>query len=199
VVEFPVVLTPGFGDTSRVLEPLAALLCARGFRPILISPQPSDCLAPIEQLAEQLAAAIDRQIPHDQPFHFFGFSMGGLIGRVYWQDMAGDRPLQRFVTLATPHRGSWSAYLHPQRPGCRQMRPGSPFLTALNRDLSRLAAVEFTSLWTPLDVTILPASSSLLPVGVMRQIWAPLHGLLLFDHRVLQVVVDVLAGEEPAG
>jgi len=47
----------------------------------------------------------------------------------------------------------------PERPGCVQMRPDSPFLQ-LNQDAIMLEQLNFTSIWTPFDLMIVPGNSS---------------------------------------
>jgi triacylglycerol lipase len=153
----------------------------------------------IETLAEQLAAYIDATFAHDEPIHLFGFSMGGLICRYYVQQLAGVERVHRLVTLASPHQGTWMAHLYQRRPACIQMRPGSRFLNALNHDLSALDAIDFISLWTPLDLTIMPATSSQLPVGRTVRVLSPAHGLLLHDPRVLHTIAACLAPDRNAG
>lgn len=45
------------------------------------------------------------------------------------------------------------------------MRPNSDFLCDLNRDCATLERAGFVSIWTRFDLMIVPARSSLLPVG----------------------------------
>ncbi len=185
----PIILVPGFGDNRQTVGKLAAYLSSQGLDPCPISPQPSTGTVGIDVLAHQLAGAISAAFAPDQRIDLFGFSMGGLIGRYYLQYLEGAQRTCRFVTLATPHRGTWMSYIFSKRqPATLQMQPGSPFLTALNADLSILEQLDFTSMWTPFDLTIIPPSSSLLPVGKMRRVLSPFHGLLLQDTRVLHAV-----------
>ncbi|WP_178378225.1 hypothetical protein [Chroogloeocystis siderophila] len=37
--------------------------------------------------------------------------MGGLAGRHYLQCLGGVNRVQRFISISTPHRGMWTAYL----------------------------------------------------------------------------------------
>lgn len=194
-MQLPVILVPGIGDDESKLHMLVAQLQQAGRSPIALAPQPSDGTAPIEALARLLADAVDDALGPEQPFDLFGFSMGGIISRYYLQRLGGLPRTRRFVTLASPHQGTWMAYLYPGRPAPRQMRPHSPFLADLNADLQQLAQVEFMSIWSPLDLTIVPASSSALPVGRSVRILSPLHGMLLDDPNVLRRVTACLNGE----
>jgi triacylglycerol lipase len=118
--------------------------------------------------------------------------MGGLIGRVYLQRMEGWRRVDKFITVASPHRGTMTAHLMPMT-AATQMRPDSEFLRALNNDLDPLRAVRFTSVWTPFDLTVVPANSSILPVGKSRRVWSPAHGVMMYDPNVMRVVSVLLA------
>ncbi len=152
-----------------------------------LSPQPSDGRVGIEALAETLAEQIEQTIGPIQPFNLVGFSMGGLICRYYLQHLAEKERVERLLTIATPHQGTWSAYIF-NCPACLQMRPGSHFLQSLNSDLTALQTIAFTSLWSPFDLTILPAMSSWLPVGEIVPIASPFHRTMVLDPQVFRAV-----------
>lgn len=156
-----------------------------------LSPQPSDGRVGIEVLAARLADAVAVHFPDGAPLNFVGFSMGGLICRSYLQQIGGIVRAERLITIATPHQGTWTAYIY-NRPACRQMRPGSRFLAELNRDLPSLQGIQFTSIWTPLDLTIVPAFSSWLPVGEMVPILSPFHRTMVVDLQILRTVAHCL-------
>jgi triacylglycerol lipase len=187
----PTILVPGFSDDAGSLHTLERFLQRQGIPAYTISPQPSNGQVRIEVLAERLAAAIAERFPAPTPIDLVGFSMGGLICRSYLQQMESGQRIERLLTIATPHQGTWTAYTY-DRPACIQMRPGSHFLKALNRDLAPLQRITFTSIWTPLDLTILPASSSYLPVGEMVPMLSPFHRTLVIDPRILHTVAIYL-------
>lgn len=190
----PVVLVPGYQDNRKKMVPLAAYLSARGFDTLPLSPQPSDGSAGIDELASKLAEQIDAALGADRPFNLFGFSMGGLIGRYYLQRLGGVRRVTRFVTLATPHLGSWSAKWIPSQhaPAIVQMRPGSAFLQELNDDLATLDQVPFAALWTPFDLSVTPYHHAYLPERPAQRVLSPFHGLLVYDLSVQRTVERML-------
>jgi triacylglycerol lipase len=102
--------------------------------------------------------------------------------------------VQRYVSISAPNNGSVLAWLIPN-PGCRQMRPGSAFLRDLDSDAARLSKLEFTSLWTPYDLIILPARSS--EMGPARNIRMHIacHPLMVWQKRCLIEVAEALRGE----
>lgn len=185
------ILVPGFNDDTLILSPLTAYLQRAGLNPYALSPQPSNGTVSIETLAKQLAKLIEQQVPTRQRLNLVGFSMGGLICRVYLQQLGGAARSDRLITVATPHQGTWSAYSF-NRPACIEMRPGSQFLAQLNGDLSALRTLAVTSIWTPLDLTIMPSINSYLPVGDFVSILSPFHQTMLMDGQVLRVITDTL-------
>lgn len=185
------VLVPGYGDDASVLGHLAAFLAEQNFRPYPITLVPSDGQVRLEVLAAQIADFVGRTFAEDQPLDFVGFSMGGIVLRYYLQRLGGLERTHHFVTLGTPHRGSWTSYGN-NRPGVRQMRPGSPFLRDLNSDGGRLGRVCFISIWTPLDLMIIPAGSSTLAVARNEAVFTLHHRALLTSRRSLDRVADAL-------
>ncbi|MCO5211484.1 MAG: hypothetical protein M9936_17465 [Caldilinea sp.] len=188
----PVVLVPGWLDNANKMGSLATFLRKEGFATLILSPQPSDGSVPVETLAGQLAEEIERRFAPGQMIDFVGFSMGGLIGRAYLHWMGGSERIRRFVTISTPHRGAIGGRLAWQ-PALRQMVPDSPFITSLNENLDDLSSRPFLSIWTPLDLTVVPADSSVLPVGEARRIINPAHALMVYDRRVQRAVAEFLA------
>lgn len=144
----------------------------------------------LDLLAEQLAVHIDETYG-PRPVDVVGFSMGGMVSRYYIQRLGGVHRVHRFITIASPHNGTWLAYLRYNQ-GAVQMRRGSSFLQQLNQDVEQLTQVQFTSIWTPLDLMIVPAHSSQLPVGDEMQIPVLLHSWMVRDRRCLGAIAQLL-------
>ena len=187
----PVLLVPGYRDDASVFARFVDYLAGQRFRVFPITLTPSDGRVPLEALAGQVARFAESAFATGEALDFVGFSMGGCVLRYYLQRMNGLARTQRFVTLGTPHRGTWTAYAS-NRPGVRQMRPGSPFLDDLATDAHRLASINFTSIWTPLDLTIVPARSSALPVGRQERVRIAHHRALVTSRRSLERVAAAL-------
>jgi triacylglycerol lipase len=187
----PVVLVHGFLYTARAMEPMARFLGRRGFEVHTLTMSPSWGQVGIDELARQLAAFIDSTFSPGQRISLVGFSMGGLTSRYYLQRMGGLERVDRFVTVSTPHRGTILAHLSG-RTGARQMRPGSPFLRDLNRDIETLERATFGSVWTPFDLMVLPPNSSRVPVGEERVRWVAAHPLMVLQPTALRAVAELL-------
>jgi triacylglycerol lipase len=158
----PVVLVHGFKDSGKKMARLAAYLRAHGWETHTPTLAPSWGQVGIDALARQLAAFIDRTLPVAQKFDLIGFSMGGLATRYYLQKLGGHARVEHYISLAAPHHGTAMAYLWPL-PGARQMRFGSEFLRELAAGDEILNQLKVTTIWTPLDLMIVPATSSRLP------------------------------------
>ncbi len=189
----PVLLVHGFLDTTVVFAKMTAYLSNLGWEVHSLNLVPNNGAAGIDELAHQVADYADRHLPSDRPFDLVGFSMGGLVARYYVQRLGGRDRVKRFIAISSPHQGTWTAYTL-QRPGCLQMRPGSDFLQDLNQDATTvLGQLNFTSLWTPYDLMIVPANSSQMPVGKEFRVPVLLHPWMLVDARSLKLVAEQLS------
>jgi triacylglycerol lipase len=188
----PVLLVHGLMDTSHKMRKIAAHLRGLGWQVADIDLTANNGDTRLEILAQQVATKIEQTFAPNQPIDLLGFSMGGLVTRYYIQRLGGIDRVQRFVTISTPHRGTIAANFSTRR-GCIQMRPDHAFIQDLNRDVDRLKALNFTSLWTPFDLIILPPSSSQLGIGTEQKIPVLTHPLMVADRRVLAAIATALA------
>ena len=191
----PVVLVHGFHDSAASMEPMKHWLTKRGWNASAINLFPSDGTATLEDLARQLAIYVNKTFPADQRVDLVGFSMGGLVCRYYVQRLNGGCRVDRLITISAPNQGTWLACLS-RKPGCLEMRPRSAFLTFLNRDTESLTRIQFTSIWTPLDLMIVPASNSRMPIGHEQRFWAPAHPLMILQAGCFKKIEDCLLSTE---
>ncbi|MBP0001001.1 MAG: alpha/beta fold hydrolase [Cyanobacteria bacterium SID2] len=187
-----VVLVHGIFRQSRVFRKLALQLQQRGYTvhtPDLF--HQFGALGLVE-LAQQLAKYLDTHLDDGEPFDLVGLSMGGIVSRYYVQRLGGIDRIRRFVAIASPHFGTWTAYGFPRKTAL-DMRPGSSLLADLNRDVTVLDRVQTTSIWTPWDFIIVPARSCCLPVGRIVRVDVFPHGMMAWHDRSLKAVVEALA------
>lgn len=194
VSSVPVILIPGWLDNAEKMNAMNAFLCGQGFTAETVSPQPSDGSVPLETLATQALEEINARIGAEAVFDYVGFSMGGIIGRVIVHWLVAKHRIRRFVTISSPHQGVIGANIAWQ-PALRQMHRGSSFMQELNAHLADLETIPFLSIWTPLDLTVIPANSSVLPVGRAQRIINPAHALMVSDPRVQRAVANFLGAD----
>jgi triacylglycerol lipase len=187
----PVLLVHGIDDTERVFRLMGPWLQEHGFEAHSLNLVPNDGKAGLDELANQLAVFIDSRFSKNKRFDIVAFSMGGLVSRYYLQRLGGVERVDRFISISTPHQGTWTAFLRANA-GARQMRPGSEFLKDLANDVANLNRIRVTAIWTPLDLMIVPARSCEPGVGRSIRVNVAVHPLMLRDRRVLEAVRQVL-------
>jgi triacylglycerol lipase len=188
----PILLVHGLMDTSHKMRKISNYLRNLGWEVFHIDLTANNGDTRLEILAGQIADLIDRTFAPHQQIDLLGFSMGGLVSRYYIQRLGGMKRVQRFISISTPHHGTIAAYFST-RPGCIQMRPDSDFITDLQSDVSNLNHLNFTSLWTPFDLIILPPSSSQLGIGTEIIIPVIAHPLMVADRRIFKVISAALS------
>lgn len=187
----PVLLIHGIDDTGAIFDRLSPWLATHGWVAYTPELAPNNGEMGLDGLAEQVAEWVRTHFAASLRFHLIGFSMGGLVARYYVQRLGGLDRVERFITISTPHHGTWTAFGR-WNAGARQMRPGSTFLQELNQDVSMLVNVGFTSIWTPLDLMIVPANSSVLEPFRSIPIAVAAHPLMVRDARVLRTIQSLL-------
>jgi triacylglycerol lipase len=183
-----VVLIHGIWDTFRTMRKMETSLRTAGFEPVIVTLTPNGGERPLDDLAGQVNRQIHKRVPADVRFSIVGFSMGGLVARSYLRQFGEPDRIATFVSIASPHRGTVMAWLDG-KPGVRDMRPGSPFLAAIDADASRFSNTRWITIRTPLDLMILPSTSSVLPWAENHSIPVLMHPLLVLDGRVLDAVI----------
>jgi len=188
----PILLVHGINDTTKIFRTMEKFLHDRGWEVHSFNMIPNNGDGDLADLARQVEAYIRENFCPEQRFDLLGFSMGGIVSRYYLQRLGGVQQVDRFISISGPNAGTQTAYLS-QRIGCRQMRPDSEFLANLNQDGEEiLGQVKFTSIWTPLDLMIIPAQSSRMSIGKEIVIPVPLHQWVVTDLRVLEAIAQVL-------
>ncbi|MDF5735362.1 MULTISPECIES: esterase/lipase family protein [unclassified Nostoc] len=191
----PVLLIHGIDDTEAVFHKMRAYLIQGGWSVYSLDLLPNNGDVGLDELAKQVADYVTATFGSEQRLDLVGFSMGGIVSRYYIQRLGGINRVQRFITISSPHHGTVVAY-GSWRPGCVQMRPDSIFLKDLNSDaVIILGQLDFTSIWTPYDLMIVPANSSQISVGSEVIVPVALHPWMLTDSRSLAVVTAALAEE----
>ncbi|WP_174763467.1 triacylglycerol lipase [Aphanizomenon sp. UHCC 0183] len=187
----PVLLVHGINDTGAVFNKMAFSLRQQGLSVHTVDLIPNNGSEVLEKLAQQVANYVNDTFATAQPLDIVGFSMGGIVSRYYIQRLGGINRVQRFITISSPHYGTIVAY-GTWLAGALQMRPHSDFLNDLNSDVEMLKQLNFTSIWTPYDLMIIPTESSQLGIGKEITLPVLLHPLMLTDSRTLSIVAKIL-------
>ena len=187
-----VVLVHGFHNTGAIFDPLVRILEKQGCRCYAPSLQPNDCRLGVRDLTLKLAADIDGHFGPSAPLVFVGFSIGGLITRDYVQNLEPRLRARAVFMISTANHGTLWAGLSPH-PGARQLAPGSPFLDALNADLSVWKTIPVYAYWTPFDLIVLPATNTRCAFGQTRLVPCLLHPWMVRNPAVLADISTKIA------
>lgn len=98
-----VILLHGIARSSVYMKPVAEMLKQNGYTVYNLDYPSTE--QPLEQLAAGVARQIRETIRADQPVHFVGYSMGGIVTRIVLNKYRPDN-LGRVVQLASPNKGS---------------------------------------------------------------------------------------------
>ena len=143
----PLILVHGLWDSPRLFNRLVRRLDADEW-PLLVPHLPHRLGAvPLVTLAQQLDDHIRQRFGDDASVDLLGFSMGGIIGRVWLQQLGGARRTHRFISVGSPQQGTLTAQWIPRwlLAGLADMKCGSALLRSLNADLSPLADLDCVS------------------------------------------------------
>jgi pimeloyl-ACP methyl ester carboxylesterase len=184
-----VVLIHGYLANRATLFPVAAYLRLRGVKQVLSFNYSSS--AGVEQAALALREYLRRHVRGGR-IDLVCHSLGGLVARVYLQELGGARRVDRCVTLGTPHRGTYNSYWLSSRVGS-ELRPDSRLLSRLHGSRASAPGVRFLSLVAGSDNLVVPRVFA----GHEREIHLPDlgHVSMLFSPRVLRMVADYLVSE----
>jgi pimeloyl-ACP methyl ester carboxylesterase len=187
-----VVLVHGYLANRSTLFPLAAALRLRGVKQILQFNY--DSRAGVERGALALREFLRRHVRGGR-IDLVGHSLGGLVARVYVQQLGGSRRVDRCVTLATPHRGTYNAYWLWSRVG-GELRPDSPLLARLRDSASTASRVRFLSVIAGSDNLVIPRVFAGHEEEIVIEDLG--HVSMLFSPTLLRRVADWLAAPRAA-
>ena len=196
----PVVFVHGWSASASVWEAMTERFRADGWpEPYLVAWSYDTNLSNVET-AGLLAAQVDAVLAETgaSRVDIVAHSMGALPARYYVRDLGGDARVDGLVALGSPNHGTLTAYTCRSE-ACREMRPGSSFLRALNEDDETPGAVRYATWRSPCDLVVVPQNSPALEEATNRVTACLLHLELPTDAAVYAQVRDWLSANERNG
>jgi triacylglycerol lipase len=178
-------------ETGSTFKLLKRRLEKRGVEVFVPRLKHTDGRGGLENLAVHLKQDIDAKFGPKQPIRIVAFSMGGLVSRQYLQNLGGAARCEQLITVSSPHNGTNAAWIYPTR-GAEEMRPGSRFLADLHSTQDRLGKMPVASYRTPMDLIILPPTSSVWDRAENLEYPVLLHPMMLTSRRVLADIEERL-------
>jgi triacylglycerol lipase len=192
----PIILVHGLVDNRSIFTLLRRALLRRGFGRVM-----SLNYSPFTQDIRSVAARLDELVEKTceetgyEKVHVVGHSLGGLIARYYVQRLGGDARVHTLCTLGTPHAGTFSAHLTPQKL-VKQLRPGSDVVLELAEPAPGVRT-RFVAFWSDLDQMIIPKRSARIDHPDLSARNVLLRGVghmsLPIDGRVVREIAALLA------
>ncbi len=185
----PVLLVPGWFDSARDLAALRIHLLGAGWPDAHVAAVTfAEPTGSNRDHADELAVAVDSLLATSgsDSLDIVAHSMGGLATRWYLLTRP-EAPVRRAVFIASPHRGTISAYL-AWGDGREEMMPDSPLLDSLNTAAPAPDGVQAITVRTLIDTHIVPGESATLPGVPDYALCCPSHAGLLKDPDVLGIV-----------
>jgi len=187
-----ILLVHGFLDRGYLFRRLQGRLESAGHQCFAPNLHPRDARFGIADLANKLADYVDEQLPGGVPFALVGFSMGCLVSKCYLQSERSASRVRAFFAISGPMQGTLTAWLYPGQ-GTRDMRPGSRFLRELESQVDLPFNIPVYTYFTPLDLMIIPATSSRIINARELAVWTPLHRGMLFNRKVAADILENLS------
>lgn len=162
----PVILVHGWVHNRSAFVLMQRALRRAGLGPMHTF-EYSSITSDLTQVAQRLAPVVEQVVSHARARScvLIGHSMGGLVARQYVQELGGHDLVDTVVTMGTPHRGTYTAWLGMGR-AIEQCRPGSAYLTRLEQT-TRPGLARWIAYYSDLDFMITPAvSAKLLTPGL---------------------------------
>jgi triacylglycerol lipase len=183
------VLVHGYLANRSTLFPLAAALRLQGIDQVLSFNYDSG--KGVEQAARALRDYLRTHVRGGR-IDLVCHSLGGLVARVYLQELGGSRRVDRCITLGTPHQGTYGSYWLWSRVG-RELRPDSSLLSRLQASRGNAGNVRFVSLIAGSDNLVFPRVFASHDQEIFLDDLG--HVSMLFSPRVLRTVADILRDE----
>ena len=190
----PLVLVHGLWDTPRVFHRLIQRI-DQPDRPLLAPHLPHGLgVVPLRELPRRLDQLILQQFGRDTAIDLLGFPLGGVIGRIWLQELGGAARTARFFSVGSPQCGTLAALPVPRRllAGVADMKPASDLLLQLNRQVGGLAPVTCRSYFCRWDLMVSPGWMAVLPSGTETELPVWTHQQLISHPQALQKLAQDL-------
>jgi triacylglycerol lipase len=184
-----ILLVHGIFNSGAMFNRLVETLSRQGHRCFAPSLSPNDGRLGLIDLAHKLDDYVRQHIPADEEIVVIGFSMGCLVSRYYMQRLGGNARTKAYFAISGPHYGTLLGYGYIGQ-GARDMCPDSEFLRDLNALDAATHDFPIYTYWTPWDLMIVPATSSLWQPGIATQVPVLIHRFMVSDGTVCKDIAQ---------
>ena len=190
----PLVLVHGLWDRPRMFHRLIQAMDQP--QRDLLAPHLPHGLGdvPLRELAHRLDEQILNRFGADSTVDLLGFSMGGIIGRIWLQELGGAARTRRFFSVGSPHQGTITAQVIPRvlLAGVADMKIGSQLLHQLHRRSDQLSLVQCHSFFCRWDLMVCPGWKAVLLHGSIQDMPVWTHQQLMTHPSALRILSQAL-------
>lgn len=186
----PLVFVHGMGGSRGDFAPMAFYLRQAGRRRSYHIQFPGS--QTLEERAASLAAYVEEvtRVTGEPKVDLVAHSMGGVAARLAIVDHGLGPRLKTFITLGTPHAGTYPAR-YGNTANTLMLRPDSELITRLNQHrLSR--RIRGVTFWSRNDLLILPPESAALEGTRQVELTPSTHYGYLINPRAWRAVMEAL-------
>jgi triacylglycerol lipase len=165
----------GFGGDNKQYQSIIKFLKSKGINNFYEFCYSSTIgLHPLKEMAKELADYINKEVK-EESISMVAISQGGIIALAYLKYFK-NKIIKKLFTICTPYNGSLMANFF-NLPGIVDLRPKSRLLVELKDFVRENRDIEIYSIYTPLDLMVVPGWSARPNVGKTKMILAPVHPL----------------------
>lgn len=181
-----IILIHGIWDSSKTMKYLFSYLENLGYSVHMYQYIPNDGSVSFDYLVEGFKNYVDDiKIKNNlNKLSIIGFSMGGIIARYYIQKYNKDGIIQKYISISSPHRGTYTSYFN-KGDGVKELRPESIFIKKINTEKPNCKSL---SIYTPFDLIIIPSNSSNIKFGENKIFFVLAHPLMLRSKKVFKYI-----------
>jgi len=188
-------LIHGLWNTSSIFSSITSKLDDIGIEYFAPTLKHSYGMTSIIDLTNILNELILEKYGLEEKLDILGFSMGGIICRYWLQKYNGYKRTRRFISIGSPHKGTFIAQLVPKFPfrGISEMKIKSNFLRELAKNDFFLNDIECINFFTFWDLMVFPSWWTNLNLGKKISVKVYKHRNLVRNKYVVDKLINVIA------
>ena len=182
----------GLWNTSSIFSSITSKLDDIGIEYFAPTLKHSYGMTSIIDLTNTLNDLILEKYGLEKELDILGFSMGGIIGRYWIQKFNGYKRTRRFISIGSPHKGTFIAQLVPKYPfrGISEMKINSNFLNEMAKHDFFLDDIECINFFTYWDLMVFPGWWTNLNFGRNISVKVYKHRNLVRKKSVVTKIID---------
>ena len=188
----PIILIHGLWNNSSIFSSISSKLDDIGIEYFAPTLKHSYGITSIIDLTNTLNELILEKYGLEKELDILGFSMGGIIGRYWLQKFNGYKRTRRFISIGSPHKGTFTAQLVPKFPfrGISEMKIKSKFLRELAKNDFLLDDIECINFFTYWDLMVFPGWHNNLNFGKKISVKVYKHRNLVRNKSVVNKIIS---------